>query len=261
MTSERECFVYTVPPGATEFVTAGRFRWDDDGSAAVGRVRVRALLPEAGRCGRARSGRVAPLHRRVRDGAHAGLLRRHPGFHARLLGTARDRAQCRSRGTRRIRLSDAGAGRPRRSARIRPERRASRSAAPVQPHARACNAPAGGRCADRRRSGARRLGRASAEELRVLGTSMGGARPKTVVQDDQGLWIAKFGRNDDRWNHPRVEHGMLTLARARGLDFASAGSVFTDTSAAIRAGTSVSRPGPAISKRGRTSDRHANHQR
>ena len=25
MTSERECFVYIVPPGATEFVTAGRF--------------------------------------------------------------------------------------------------------------------------------------------------------------------------------------------------------------------------------------------
>ena len=49
---------------------------------------------------------------------------------------------------------------------------------------------------------------------------MGGARPKVVVQDDQGLWIAKFSRNDDRWNHPRVEHGMLTLARACGLDAA-----------------------------------------
>ena len=36
MISERECFVYIVPPGATEFVTAGRFRWIDDGAAAVG---------------------------------------------------------------------------------------------------------------------------------------------------------------------------------------------------------------------------------
>lgn len=26
MTSERKCFVYIVPPGATEFVTAGRFQ-------------------------------------------------------------------------------------------------------------------------------------------------------------------------------------------------------------------------------------------
>ena len=25
MTSERECYVYIVPPGSTEFVTAGRF--------------------------------------------------------------------------------------------------------------------------------------------------------------------------------------------------------------------------------------------
>ena len=58
------------------------------------------------------------------------------------------------------------------------------------------------------------------EELLLLGTSMGGARPKAVVQDDQGLWIAKFSRNDDRWNHPRVEHAMLTLARACGLSAA-----------------------------------------
>ena len=58
------------------------------------------------------------------------------------------------------------------------------------------------------------------EELLMLGTSMGGARPKAVVQDDQGLWIAKFGRTDDRWNHPRVEHAMLALARVCGLDAA-----------------------------------------
>ena len=49
---------------------------------------------------------------------------------------------------------------------------------------------------------------------------MGGARPKAVVEDAGGLWIAKFGRNDDRWNHPRVEHGMLALARASGLNVA-----------------------------------------
>ena len=59
-----------------------------------------------------------------------------------------------------------------------------------------------------------------AEELLLLGTSMGGARPKAVVEDESGLWIAKFGRNDDRWNHPRIEHGMLALARACGLNVA-----------------------------------------
>ena len=35
--TERECFVYIAPPGATEFVTAGRFQWTDDGDGTVGR--------------------------------------------------------------------------------------------------------------------------------------------------------------------------------------------------------------------------------
>ena len=49
------------------------------------------------------------------------------------------------------------------------------------------------------------------------GTSMGGARPKTVVEEDNGLWIAKFNCADDRWNHARIEHAMLVLARACGI--------------------------------------------
>ena len=36
MNSERECPVYVVLPGATEFVTAGRFRWTVDSAGAVG---------------------------------------------------------------------------------------------------------------------------------------------------------------------------------------------------------------------------------
>lgn len=55
------------------------------------------------------------------------------------------------------------------------------------------------------------------EDLMLIGTSMGGARPKAVVEDDDGLWIAKFSRPDDRWNQCRVEHAMLTLARACGI--------------------------------------------
>ena len=55
------------------------------------------------------------------------------------------------------------------------------------------------------------------QDLMLLGTSMGGARPKAVVQDDDGLWLAKFNRDDDRWNNTRVEHAMLKLARACGL--------------------------------------------
>lgn len=55
------------------------------------------------------------------------------------------------------------------------------------------------------------------QDLMLLGTSMGGARPKAVVQDDDGLWIAKFNHFDDRWNNTRVEHAMLRLARECGI--------------------------------------------
>jgi len=61
---------------------------------------------------------------------------------------------------------------------------------------------------------------AQVEELLLVGTSMGGARPKAVVEDEAGLWIAKFNRSDDRWNMARVEHAMLVLARACGLNVA-----------------------------------------
>jgi serine/threonine-protein kinase HipA len=56
-----------------------------------------------------------------------------------------------------------------------------------------------------------------AEELLLVGTSMGGARPKAVVEDDGALWIAKFNRKDDTWNNARTEHAMLKLARSCGL--------------------------------------------
>lgn len=55
------------------------------------------------------------------------------------------------------------------------------------------------------------------EKLMMIGTSMGGARPKAVVEDSDGLWIAKFNRPDDPWNSARVEHAMLLLGRACGL--------------------------------------------
>jgi serine/threonine-protein kinase HipA len=58
------------------------------------------------------------------------------------------------------------------------------------------------------------------EELMKIGTSMGGARPKTVVEDDQGLWIAKFNRADDRWNYAKIEHAMLVLAKKCGISAA-----------------------------------------
>lgn len=58
------------------------------------------------------------------------------------------------------------------------------------------------------------------QDLLLLGTSMGGARPKAIVSDDDGLWIAKFNRHDDRWDNTRVEHAMLRLARQCGISTA-----------------------------------------
>ncbi len=55
------------------------------------------------------------------------------------------------------------------------------------------------------------------EEFLLVGTSMGGARPKVVVEDCGALWLAKFNRHDDRWNSARIEHAMLMLAQSCGL--------------------------------------------
>ncbi len=57
-------------------------------------------------------------------------------------------------------------------------------------------------------------------DLLLIGTSMGGARPKAVVEDKEGLWIAKFNRFDDKWNQARVEQAMLVLAHHSGLQVA-----------------------------------------
>lgn len=57
-------------------------------------------------------------------------------------------------------------------------------------------------------------------DLMLLGTSMGGARPKAVVEDDNALWIAKFNRPDDNFNVARVEKALLGLARECGIHVA-----------------------------------------
>lgn len=54
-------------------------------------------------------------------------------------------------------------------------------------------------------------------DLLQPGTSMGGARPKNVVEDDEGLWIAKFPARGDRWSNAPVEAAMLSLAGRCGI--------------------------------------------
>lgn len=220
MTSERECFVYIVPPGATEFVTAGRFRWDDDGAAAVGRFvygrsyRERADAVELDPVELRLSGEVYETARlqgffgAIRDAMPdfwgRRVIERNAGFTELaefdyLMQGPDDRAGALGFG---LNVEPPA-----------PRRRFNRTLdlARLQRAADALIADE----PELEGSVANQV-----EELMLLGTSLGGARPKAVVQDDHDLWIAKFSRNDDRWNHPRVEHGMLALARACGLDAA-----------------------------------------
>ena len=220
MTSERECFVYIVPPGATEFVTAGRFRWIEDSAGAVGRFvygrsyRERADAVELDPVELRLSGEVYETARMqgffgaIRDSMPdfwgRRVIERNAGFTELaefdyLMQGPDDRAGALGFG---LNVEPPA-----------PRRRFNRTLelARLQTAADALIAD------DPELAGSVTN---QVEELLLLGTSMGGARPKVVVQDEHGLWIAKFSRNDDRWNHPRVEHGMLTLARACGVDAA-----------------------------------------
>ena len=220
MTSERECFVYIVPPGATEFVTAGRFRWIEDSAGAVGRFvygrsyRERADAVELDPVELRLSGEVYETARMqgffgaIRDSMPdfwgRRVIERNAGFTELaefdyLMRGPDDRAGALGFG---LNVEPPA-----------PRRRFNRTLelARLQTAADALIAD------DPELAGSVAH---QVEEMLLLGTSMGGAHPKVVVQDEHGLWIAKFSRNDDRWNHPRVEHGMLTLARACGVDAA-----------------------------------------
>jgi len=50
-----------------------------------------------------------------------------------------------------------------------------------------------------------------------MGARLGGARPKALVADGEEAYLAKFSGPADAFNHVRVEHAMLTLAREAGL--------------------------------------------
>ena len=220
MTSERDCFVYIVPPGATEFVTAGRFRWIDDGAAAVGQFVY-------GRSYRERADAVELDPVELRLSAEVYETARMQGFFGAIRDSMPDfwgrRVIERSSGSTELGEFDY--------LMLGPDDRAGALGfgPAVEPPAarRRFNRPldlgALQQAADAVLADDREAAGASAdrvEELLLPGTSMGGARPKAVVEHEDGLWIAKFGRTDDRWNESRVEHGMLAVARACGLDVA-----------------------------------------
>ncbi len=221
MTSERECYVYIVPPGATEFVTAGRFRVSltRDGEP-VGQFVYRRRYLE-----RNEAVELDPVELRLRRGPYEtarmegffGAIRdsmpdfwgrrvieRHTG-HTKLeefdylMYGPDDRAGALGFGLN----VEPPATRSRFNRTLDLERLQATADAIINDDPNIAG------------STARQV-----EEFMLVGTSMGGARPKTVVEQGQDLWIAKFTRHDDRWNHPRVEHGLLKLAEACGLTVA-----------------------------------------
>jgi len=57
----------------------------------------------------------------------------------------------------------------------------------------------------------------SERRLLMGGASMGGARPKTTVERDHELWLAKFPSYKDKNNYAKIEFGTMRLARDCGL--------------------------------------------
>ena len=218
MTSERECFVYIVRPGGTEFVTAGRFRistgstGDPAGAFVYGRryreladaveldpveLRLADRVYETARM----EGFFGAIRDAMPDSWGRRVIERHAGATPldefdHLLRGPDDRAGALGFGL----AVEPPASTPGFAGTLELARLQSAADAVIAGEPERAG-PAG----------------AQVEEFLWPGTSLGGARPKAVVQDAGGLWIAKFGSRNDRWNHPRVEHGMLALARACGL--------------------------------------------
>jgi serine/threonine-protein kinase HipA len=221
MSSERECYVYIVLPGQTEFVTAGRFRVSEtrDGAARGEFVYGRSYLR------RGDAVEFDPVELRLssrgyetaRMGGFFGAIRDSmPDYWGRLViekhsGHARlEEFDYLMEGT------DDRAGALGFGLNVEPPapKRQFNRTLDLDRLQTAADAVIGGEPAPGGTDAAQ------VQELLLEGTSMGGARPKAVVQDDHELWVAKFGRHDDRWNHPRVEHALLLLARDCGINAA-----------------------------------------
>jgi len=223
MPSDLECYVYVVPPGSTEFITAGRFSLSSDrqgqpvGTFIYGRrylerpdaveldpvqLRLRQGPFETARLG----GFFGALRDALPDHWGRRVIARHGGlgepsdFDLLLLGPD-------------DRCGAVGFGRG-----VEPP-------APQRRFHRTLDLERIKQAADVILSEEPQRAGSAREQVEELlgqaGTSMGGARPKTTVEADQALWLAKFPAPSDTWNQPRVEHGLLLLARRCGLQVAS----------------------------------------
>ena len=222
MTSDRECYVFVALPGRAEFVVAGRFRVSaaPDGATLGEFVYGRSYLE------RADAVELDPVELRLAprvyttgrmDGFFGAIRDAMPDYWGRLLLEKRRRRARLEEFDYLMEGSDDRAGALGFGATLDPP----------QPWLRFKGVPDLGKlqeAADAVLAGERAaptMVTTRAHELLLPGTSMGGARPKIVVEDNRTLWLAKFGRREDRWNVPRVEQATIELGRACGLDVAT----------------------------------------
>ena len=61
------------------------------------------------------------------------------------------------------------------------------------------------------------------QRLILPGVSLGGARPKALLQTDDGPCVIKFSEQGDPVDTPLIEHATMTLAKAAGINVATTG--------------------------------------
>ena len=222
MTSERECHVFVVLPDETDFVVAGRFRVSTtpDGVPVGEFVYGRSYLS------RSDAVELDPVELRLServyqttrmDGFFGAIRDSMPDYWGRLLMERRFGRTQLEEFDYLIESPDDRAGALGFNRNLEPPdpRQAFNPAIDLAELQAAADAV----LAEERGRRVSLAGRA--RELIFEGTSMGGARPKAVVEDNGALWVAKFGRDEDRWNNPLVEHAVLQLARECGLNAAT----------------------------------------
>ncbi len=221
MTSERACYVFVVLPGETEFTVAGRFRVSTTrtGSPLGEFVYGRSYLgrPDAVELDPVELRPAERVYRTGRMEGFFGVIRdAMPDYWGRLLIERRSGRTMLEEFDYLMLGPDDRAGALGFGLQLEPPRPRRRFNAVVD--LSRLQAAADAVLADRFEVTGAVADRARA--LLLAGTSMGGARPKALVEDGEALWIAKFRQESDRWNLPRVEHGLLRLARRCGLEAA-----------------------------------------
>jgi serine/threonine-protein kinase HipA len=228
MTSEQQCFVYIVPPGATEFVTAARFQISQTRDG----ISIGEFVYGKNYLAREDAVELDPVELKL-GSTHYETIRMN-GFFGAIRDAMPDFWGRRviERNTNQVGLDefdylmqgpDDRAGALSFGLNVTPpapRRQFNRTLdlASLQKTAEAI-------INENYDQVASQTDINQIEELLLVGTSMGGARPKAIVEDSNSLWIAKFSSPQDRWNQPVVEHAFLQLAKACGLHTADSKTI------------------------------------